>query len=220
MTGDQADCLARIKALLPYRWFPDSTPILDALLSGPAWALSFIYSLIQYAQLQTRIATATDGFLDLISYDFFGNNLPRNSQELDAPFRSRIVATLLKPKATRTAMIAALVALTGRTPEIFEPARPMDTGAYGANIWGYGSAGGYGSMLLRAQAFIIAYRQSQSGIPYVAGYGSSSGGYSTASRGEWANLSLVQGSVTDAGIYNLINQTKAAGTEMWVQLSD
>src|SRR5580658_3900532 len=106
--GDSNDCLTRIKSLLPYRWFPDSTPILDALLSGPAWALSFIYSLIQYAQSQTRIATATDGFLDLISYDFFGSNLPRNQQEFDASFRARILATLLRPKATRPAMISML----------------------------------------------------------------------------------------------------------------
>src|ERR1700722_13498676 len=170
-TGDQNDMLARIKALLPNGWFRGLTPVLDALLSGYAWSLSFIYSLIQYAQLQTRIATATDGFLDLISYDFFGNNLPRNSQELDAPFRARIVATLLKPKATRSAMIAALIALTGRTPKIFEPARPLDTGAYGASICGYGAAGGYGSLILHAQAFIIAYRQSQSGSPSLGGSG-------------------------------------------------
>ena len=67
-------------------------------LSGPAWALSQIYALIQYAVLQTRIATATDGFLDLISYDFFGGNLPRRSQEKDNPFRARILATLLRPR--------------------------------------------------------------------------------------------------------------------------
>jgi hypothetical protein len=76
MTGDQTDILGRIKALLPFRWFPDTTPVLDALLSGIAWSLALIYSLIQYAKNQTRIATASDGFLDLISYDFFGINLP------------------------------------------------------------------------------------------------------------------------------------------------
>src|SRR3984957_19084211 len=97
-TGDQNDMLARIKALLPNGWFRGLTPVLDALLSGYAWSLSFIYQLIQYAQLQTRIATATDGFLDLISFDFFGGSLPRKSQEYDAPFRSRILAQLFLEK--------------------------------------------------------------------------------------------------------------------------
>ena len=218
--GDQNDMLARIKMLLPQRWFPDSTPVLDALLSGAAWALSLIYSLVQFAQSQTRIATATGGFLDLISYDFFGNNLPRNPQEADSAFRTRILATLLRPKATRPGMIAVLTALTGRAPIIFEPARPADTGAYGASICGYGAAGGYGSLLLPAQAFITAYRPASSGIPNVAGYGSPSGGYSTPSRAVYASLSEVQGAVTDADIYATIAATKAAGTEMWVRLSN
>jgi hypothetical protein len=219
-TGDANDCLTRIKSLLPNRWFPDSTPVLDALLAGAAWALSLIYSLVQYAQIQTRIATATDGFLDLISFDFFGNNLPRNQQELDAPFRARILATLLRPKATRPGMISVLTALTGRAPIIFEPARPLDTGAYGASICGYGVAGGYGSLLLRAQAFIVAFRASSSGIPFVAGYGSSSGGYSTASRAEWCSLSQIQGAVTDSDIFATVASTEAAGVQCWTRLSN
>jgi hypothetical protein len=220
MTGDQANMLARIKMLLPQRWFPDSTPILDALLAGPAWALSLIYSLIRYAQLQTRIATATGGFLDLISYDFFGNNLVRNAQEADSAFRTRLLATLLRPKATRPGMIAVLTALTGRAPLIFEPARPLDTGAYGASICGYGEAGGYGSLLLRAQAFITAFRPGSSGIPNVAGYGSPSGGYSTPSRAEWCSLSQIEGAVTDADIYATIAATEAAGVQCWTRLSN
>jgi len=219
-TGNQQNMLTRLQALLPQGWFPDTAPVRDALLSGFAWTLSLIYSLIQYAQLQTRIATATGGFLDLISYDFFGNNLPRNQQEMDAPFRSRIIATLFRPKATRPGMIAVLTALTGRAPLIFEPARPLDTGAYGASICGYGAAGGYGSLLLRAQAFIVAFRAAASGIPYVAGYGSSAGGYSAASRAEWCSLSQIEGAVTDADIFATVNATKAAGSEMWTQLSN
>src|SRR5690242_14267395 len=132
MTGDANDMLARIKALLPTRWFNENSPVLNAVLSGLAYGLSLIYSLVTYAQLQTRIATATDAFLDLISFDFFGSSLPRRKQEADAPFRVRIIATLLRAKGTRPGMIAALETLTGRTPIIFEPARPADTGAYGA----------------------------------------------------------------------------------------
>jgi hypothetical protein len=219
-TGDQADMQTRIIALLPQGWFSDSSPIRDALISGLAWCLALIYSLIQYSQLQTRIATATDGFLDLISFDFFGNNLPRNQQELDAPFRARILATLLRPKATRPAMIAVLTALTGRAPIIFEPARPLDTGAYGASICGYNVAGGYGSLMLPAQFFMTAFRPASSGIPFVAGYGSPSSGYSVASRGEYASLSQIQGVVTDADIMATIAATKAEGTTAWVNLSN
>ena len=58
--GDQQDCVFRIKANLPQHWFNDSTPILDAIINGLASTLAFIYSLIQYAQNQTRIATAME----------------------------------------------------------------------------------------------------------------------------------------------------------------
>src|SRR4051794_13359328 len=100
-TGDANDMLARIKALLPAGWFKGDTPVLDAVLSAAAYGLSFIYSQIAYAKLQTRIGTATDGFLDLISFDFFGGSLPRRKQEVDASFRARIIATLLRAKGTR-----------------------------------------------------------------------------------------------------------------------
>jgi hypothetical protein len=214
--GDQKDILGRIKALLPFRWFPDSTPVLDALLSGVAWALAFIYSLIQYAKLQTRIATATDGFLDLISFDFFGTSLLRRQQETDSSFRGRITATLLRAKATRYGMIAVLQNLTGRTPIIFEPARPADTGGWGIGC-GFGVGGGWGSRLLTAQAFVTAFRPAGQGIPNVAGWGASygawGGGYSS-----WASLSQVSGAVTDADIYATVAATKAAGTRVWTQI--
>lgn len=215
-TGDQDDVRARIKALLPYRWFPDTTPVLDALLSGFAWGLAQIYALVQYAKLQTRIGTATDGFLDLIAYDYFGTSLQRRQQELDDPFRSRILATLLRPKATRPGMIAALTTLTGRAPIVFEPFRPDDTGGWGIAC-GWSTGGAWGAINLPAQAFIKAFRPAGSGIPNVAGWGSSygawGGGYSA-----WASLKQVVGAVTDQNIMDTINETAAAGTTMWVQI--
>jgi len=147
-TGDTTDIITRLKALLPNGWFQDATPILDGVLTGIATVLAQVYSLTNYAKLQTRIATATDGFLDLISFDFFGSLLPRKPQELDSPFRSRILAELFLERATRRGLIRVLQILTGRTPWIFEPARPADTGAYNTNTMGYGVAGGYGSVLL------------------------------------------------------------------------
>ncbi len=219
-TGDPNDCLNRLKAVLPNGWFKEPTPVLDAVLQGLAWALSLVYSLIAYTRLQTRISTATDVFLDLISGDFFGASLPRKSQEMDAPFRARILANLLRERGTRKGLINALVLLTGRTPKVFEPARPLDTGAYNTNTLGYGVAGGYGSRALPSQAFVVAYRPSGSGIPYIAGYGSPEGAYGTPSQTEYASLSMVQGAVTDADIYAAIDAVKPAGSILWTQLSN
>jgi hypothetical protein len=218
-TGDQSDCFNRLKTALPNGWFNEPTPVLDALLQGFAWALSLGYSLISYTRLQTRIATATDVFLDLISGDFFGSALPRNQQEQDGPFRTRILANLLRERATRRGLIEALVLLTGRTPIVFEPARPLDTGAYNENICGYSVAGGYGSLTLPSQAFVIAYRPSGSGIPYIAGYGSPEGAYNTPSQTEYASLDQVIGNVTDADIYSTIDQVKPVASIIWTQLS-
>ena len=217
-TGDQADFVARIKAVLPGGWFRDDTPTLDAVLNGIAWALAQAYALAAYARLQTRISTATDGFLDLISFDYFGNALPRKSGENDDSFRPRILAQLFLERGTRRGLIRTLEILTGRTPKVFEPARPADTGGYNTNSCGYGLAGGYGSLLVPYQAFVTAYRPTGQGIPYIAGYNSPEGAYNTASQTEYANQSLIQGAVTDADIYAAIDAAKPAGTTIWTNI--
>jgi hypothetical protein len=84
-----------------------------------------------YAKAQLRIATASDGFLDVISADFFGTTLPRKTNESDAAFRNRIIINLFRERATRKAVTQVLTTLTGRAPLIVEPSRPADTGAYG-----------------------------------------------------------------------------------------
>ena len=80
-TGDQNDIFSRLKSSLPLGWFPDASPILDAVLQGAAAVLTMIYQVIVYVQLQTRIHTATDGWLDLVAVDFFGTSLPRKAGE-------------------------------------------------------------------------------------------------------------------------------------------
>lgn len=217
-TGDQTDMLARLKGALPLSWFKDETPTLDALLSGIAWALAFVYGLISYAQLQTRIGTAKDGFLDLISADFFGTSLLRRNAEMDTSYRPRILAQLLREKATRKGMVGMLTTLTGRAPIVFEPERPADTGGWGGGC-GYGVAGGWGSTLLPCQVFVTAFRPTGSGVPNVAGYGCSPAGYGVGSQAEYASLSMVQGAVTDADIYAAVDATKVAGTTAWTRIS-
>ena len=63
-SGDQADISRRIFRWLPARWFPtDQGTLVQAVVNGLATGLASIYSMIAYAALQVRIATATDGFL-------------------------------------------------------------------------------------------------------------------------------------------------------------
>lgn len=218
-TGDQQDQFQRIKALIP-KWFSDDTPVLDALLRGFAYAKSFVYGLIVYAALQTRIKTATDGWLDMIAADFFGSSLLRKSGQSDASFRNRIIINLFRERATRNGLVKVLTDLTGRAPAVFEPQRPLDTGSYGGPLIGYGVAGGYGSMLLPFQAFVTAYRPTSTGIPNVAGYGVSTGGYGQASRAEIASLNMTQGAVTDDDIYAAIDSVKPAGTTIWTRIAN
>jgi hypothetical protein len=217
--GSASDIISRIKAVLP-PWFADSNPILNALLAAFGSAWSFVYSLYAYAQLQTRILTATDGWLDLIAQDFFGTSLRRTVNQSDANFRALIIANMFRPRDTRPAISELLRDLTGYTPVIIEPFVPSDCGVYGRGYAGYGAAGAYGSQSIPAQAFIIAYRPAQEGIAIVAGYGISTAGYGSPSQGEYASLSTIPDTISDAAIYAAIDATKAAGTQMWVCITN
>jgi len=218
--GDQQDIYHRLRGYLP-RWFGDEaqSPILNALLQGLAYSGAYIYSLYAYAKLQTRILSATDGWLDMIAADFFGASLQRSANQSDASFRSRIRLNLFRERATRNGMVKALQDLTGRTPKIIEPTRPADTGAYGGPTIGYGVAGAYGSLLMPYQCFVIAYRPAGTGIPNVAGYGISTGGYAQPSQADYASMSSIQGAVTDADIYAAIEATRPVATTVWVNIS-
>ena len=130
MIGDQDDFQIRLNSVLPGSWFPDSTPILDSLLAGMGRAWSLIYTMLQYAIAQTRITSASDIWLDLIAWDFFGARLRRRPYEVDTALRSRVMLEMFRERATRSALESALSGLTGRAPIIFEPALTTDTGGY------------------------------------------------------------------------------------------
>ena len=118
--------------------------------------------------------------------------------------------------------------LTGKTPVIFEPLRPADTGSYGGPALAYGAAGGYGSMLLPYQAFVTAYRPSGGGVAVVGPYNNQAtatsaqaavGGYGTGVT-EYAALSQVQGGVSDADIYAAVESVRPAGCTLWMRISN
>jgi hypothetical protein len=189
--GDQADIVSRLNRLLP-PWFGSSNPILSALLNGIAWALSWVYGLIAYAQLQTRLQTATDGFLDLAAYDFFGYALVRRIGQTDLSFRTVILASVLRQRVTRAAIIKVLQDTTGRTPLIVEPSRPVDTGAWDTVV-GYWDGPGYWGDPIPYAFFVIAYR------PLVGS--------------QWDG-------VQDADIYAAVEAVRAAGYTAWVQIQN
>ena len=218
-TGDSGDQLGRLKSYLP-PWFGDTFPVLSAVLSAIAGVKGFLYQLIAFAALQARLATASGGFLDLAAVDFFGTGTTRRPGQSDASFRNLIIVNLFRERATRRAIEQVLIDLTGREPIIFEPARVQDTGAYNCPSLGYGVAGGYGSMLMPYQALVTAYRPSGSGIPSVAGYGISAGGYSTPSQAEYASLSMVTDTITDDDIYDAVSGVKVYGTTVWVRIGN
>ncbi len=246
-TGDINDFILRMKAVLPNGWFPSESnttqaPVLTALLNGPAWAQSWLYSLIAYAKDQTRISSATDVWLDIIALDYFGNNQTRSADtsdiafpsrrpgETDSVFRQRILRNLLLPKATRGSMIAAITALTGTAPKVFEPGYAYDTGGYGENYnktWtglAYNYAGGYGSLVLPFQAFITVYRPLTQGIPlvggyYGAGYHVGAGGYNVGAI-EYVDQDMISAQISDSDIYALVDDVAPVATIMWTAITN
>jgi hypothetical protein len=224
-TGDATDIGARLRALLPSNWFPNGPqPVLDSVLAGPSAAFAWAYGLLTWTGQQLRLATSQGGMLDLFAYDFFGTTLPRRSGEADTPYILRIGQALFAPRVTRYAMGQALYRLTGRSPWIFEPFLPIDTGGYFnpanptvCNGLAYGVAGRYGSLALPAQCFVIAFRPKTQGIAYVAGYGNPEGAYGIGAT-EYLSEASDPGTVQDSEILATINATKAAGVVVWTQI--
>lgn len=156
MIGDGNDMQQRLRLTLPTHWFGEVAPVLDGLLAGLAAAWSSLYSLLQLAQLQTRIATATGDFLDLAAIDFFAQWFARRTAESDSSFRARLAWAMRRERATRAALVdTALQA--GFTVQIFEAARPADTGAYNAAAGlAWNTTGGWGSMAMPFECLVTA----------------------------------------------------------------
>lgn len=216
--------LARLKAVLPARWFSDQSPTLDGILSGLASAWAGAYALLQYVKAQTRIASATDVWLDVIAEDFFGSRVKRQPGQADPAFRLKIRGEIFRERGTRAALISVLKDTTGREPIVFEPANTTDTGGYGtpagsSNGLGYGVAGGWGSLDLPFQCFVTAYRPIGTGIALVSGWGGSGGGFGRGAI-EYASLMMIQGQVTDPDIYAAIAGVLPAASIAWTKITN
>ncbi|MCX7383184.1 MAG: hypothetical protein NT133_17635 [Alphaproteobacteria bacterium] len=223
MVGDQTDMVARLKAALPARWFADATPVLDGVLAGIASVWATHYAQLRAVIAQSRIATASGAFLDMIAGDFFGRRLGRRLTEADGAYRTRIQREMLRERATRAAMTAALSDLTGRAPDIFEPARPADTGAWNGRL-GYGAAGRWGSLMLPRQVFITAYRPHGTGIAILSGWGASAAGWGHGNAGHgnggWGDANQIAGQVSDAEIAATTAATMPTAGIAWLAIEN
>lgn len=218
MIGDMSDMAARLAQLLPTGWFADEAPNLAALLNGLGQGWANIYALLQQARAQLRIATASGVFLDIAGQDYLGAALPRRPGEADAAFSTRLRAALLAPRATRAALSTALTVLTGRTPVIFEPRNPSDTGGYNLNA-GYNSAGGYGSLAMPYQFLLTAYRPNTLPANHAGGYGIGPGGYGVAPMA-YSSAAELAGNVSDAEIYQTIAGFIPTSSIAWTRLTN
>jgi hypothetical protein len=223
-TGDSDDILTRLRSYLPAGWFPDSAPILEGLLAGISSVLAVSYALFIYAKAQTRILTATDAWLDLISYDFFGDALPRKTGEADAAFLARIRANLFQERATRKAYISVLTTLTGYAPTIFEPGMPNDSGAMNAPTSpGYCGVARMGSVAMPYTVLVTAYRPQQQGESLGMGFTDSpkiTAMDTPLATSYTGSLSAYTSAASDADIYAAINATRAAGITAWVGITN
>lgn len=218
-TGDNADIISRLQRWLPTGWFPtDSGTRIYALLSGFAAALKVIWDQIAYTRKQTRVATTTDGFLELASYDFFGPALPRLTNEPDAAYSLRIRNEVLRDRITKSAIDALLYEMTGQHPVILELETPEDTGGY--RYWmGYGVAGAYASRAWRFSVFIQTTHAGQFSIPNVGGFRGYLAGFRAFSF-MLADPSMLTGTgFSDAQIYAALDKIRAAGVTYWVKIS-
>ena len=184
-------------------WFSqDSNPVTNAILTGFGNISSFIYSLLLYANLQTRIQTSTGIFLDLTASDFFGDILIRCENETDAEFLERIRLLMFAPRVTVQNIIDRLFDLTGRVPIVYESF--TDGGYYNNSFLGHTFMGGSGPY----QIWITAYRPTPTIVNTSAFLNNTAFGTAMSYYGEG---SAQNSCVTDEDILNTIEITKAAG---------
>ena len=95
------------------------------LMSAIGLILADLRLFIRNSKRELRIKTATGSTLDTMSVDFLSDDprvrLRRRVGELDADFRLRLLAEILRERVTVNGVIKAVETLTGAAPSVFEP---------------------------------------------------------------------------------------------------
>ena len=215
--GDQADMERRLQSVEPLGWFPSDGPVASTLRVAFGWVAAQAFSLIAFAQAQTRLATASGPFVDLFGLDFLGLSVRRNAGQTDASYKATITREIFRERNTRRGVLAAVSDLTGSPARMIELWNPLDCGGMDTGYLGYDIVGRWGSVNDAPQFLLATLRPIGAGIPGVGGYDNGIGGYDAGSE-EWGDQSLVTGQVTNQDIYDTINGTRSAGVTAWVAI--
>lgn len=219
MTGDQDDIYARLRRLMP-PWFgnEDDSPVVVAALQGAAWSLAFVYSLFQFAKLQTRIATSIGGWIDLASADYFGDQLRRFGFENDTSYSRRVRLEILRDRNTRNGIDRAVFDLTGNHPSIYEAFRPADCGGWGLPVFALGYTGAWGSFGAAAEVIITTPAPKGYGIPNRPGWNDTHGGVGdTFSLAD--DTDVVANGPTQADVLKALERVRTAGLLYYVRFT-
>lgn len=239
MTGNEI--LERIKRTLPARWWRHDAPARDAIVGGIADSLAWCSDFLEYARLQTRIATATDSFLDLIGFDFFGLRVRRKKGQPDESWRRTIKAEIFRERVTRRGVKKAVEDLTQNPVRLFEVFNAQDTGGFG-RAWAFNEPlSMFGSSNYPWSFFLDVKPPVGAGIKNLSGFNDPPSGFANAAAGpdwvdpeDWseefvtetnpwgdfafADQSLITGEVTPQDIRDTINAARAAGVTCWLNL--
>lgn len=217
MIGDRSYFQGLTKANLPLGWFPDDGPVINAVSNAVADPMAATFDMVAYVSKQSRLATATDSFLDLLALDYFGPAfMKRRKGEGDEPYRARLQAEMLRPLCTREAISDLVADLTGTVPVIFEPNYQPDTGSWGLGGWGV--ANRYGSRTTPFEYLIDVTRPKGQGIPTLPGWGATAAAWGGPNFC-YASRSDVEGVVTDDEIMAAIARATPAGVTAYVNIS-
>lgn len=228
--------LQRFRNYLP-PWFGDegNHPVIDAVLIMATDVALSAFEVIRFADFQVRLRTASGGWLDLWSFDFFRGRVPRFQKEVDASFRARIEREIFRDKNTRQALYDAMLDLTGHPPRLFEPQQPRDTGAYGGPLMAYNGVGyntaqelvpvvgigRYGEANAPHEGWIDVTLPDPVGIPRIGGYGVGPWGYGVAggsAHGMWLSSETPIDGVDENVINETLRRVKPEGVILWVRL--
>jgi len=222
-TGDHQDITNRLLAFLPNGWFPSNDPTtrVYALQYGFAAALATITSQLAYVTVQTRVATATGAFVDLISWDFFQGTLPRMPGETDREFSLRIRQNVFLDRNTRPSIDAAVFNLTGIHPQIIESWRPADTGGYDTNGLFFDALGCWATEFCDFYVYVILPALVPPSTPTLIGWDDpGTGGGWDAGAMYWTGPGFgANVPVTILDICAAIERVRMAGTKVFLEFT-